>query len=77
MIAADVVYEPESYEPLVEFLADAHGAARPRLAHREPTRRCEARLAMLVERGFSLATEAVWVPEDGKLERTWLHELRR
>jgi len=34
-------------------------------------------LAMLVERGFSLATEAAWVPEDGKLERTWLHELRR
>jgi hypothetical protein len=32
---------------------------------------------MLVERGFSLATEAAWVPEDGKLERTWLHELRR
>jgi hypothetical protein len=77
MIAADVVYEPESYEPLVEFL-ETHTAPRGHVLLTESLRADAKRvLAMLVERGFSLATEAAWVPEDGKLERTWLHELSR
>jgi predicted nicotinamide N-methyase len=77
VIAADVVYEPESYEPLVEFLA-THTTPRGRVLLTESLRADAKRvLAMLVERGFSLATEAAWVPEDGKLERTWLHELSR
>jgi predicted nicotinamide N-methyase len=77
VVAADVVYEPGSYEPLVEFLA-MHTAPRGRVLLTESLRADAKRvLAMLVERGFALATEAAWVPEDGKLERTWLHELRR
>jgi predicted nicotinamide N-methyase len=77
VIAADVVYEPESYEPLVEFLT-THTASRGSVLLTESLRADAKRvLAMLVDRGFSLATEAAWVPEDGKLERTWLHELRR
>jgi len=77
VIAADVVYEPQSYEPLVDFLA-MHTAPRGRVLLTESLRADAKRvLAMLVERGFALATEAAWVPEDGKLERTWLHELGR
>jgi predicted nicotinamide N-methyase len=77
VIAADVVYEPDSYEPLVEFLT-THTAPHGRVLLTESLRADAKRvLAMLVERGFSLTTEAAWVPEDGKLERTWLHELVR
>jgi len=77
VVAADVVYEPESYQPLVDFLF-AHTAEGGRVLLTESLRADAKRvLEMLVERGFSLATESVWVPEDGKLERTWLHELSR
>jgi predicted nicotinamide N-methyase len=77
VVAADVVYEPQSYEPLVDFLF-AHTAGGGRVLLTESLRADAKRvLEMLVERGFSLATESVWVPEDSKLERTWLHELRR
>jgi len=77
VIAADVVYEPMSYEPLVEFLS-AHTAPGGRVLLTESLRADTKRvLTMLIERGFSLVTEAVWVPEDGKLERTWLHDLSR
>jgi len=77
VIAADVVYEPESYEPLVEFLL-THTAMGGRVLLTESLRADAKRvLAMLVERGFSLASEAAWVPEDGKRERTWLHTLER
>jgi predicted nicotinamide N-methyase len=77
IVAADVVYEPQSYAPLVDFLAE-HTAPRGRVLLTESLR-ADAKhvLAMLVERGFDLSTEAAWIPEDGKLERTWLHELRR
>lgn len=75
VIAADVVYEPASYSPLTDFLAE-HTAPGGRVLLTE-TLRADAKrvLAKLVERGFALRTEAAWVPEDGKLERTWLHEL--
>jgi len=77
VIAADVVYEPKSYEPLVDFLL-AHTASGGMVLLTESLRADAKRvLAMLVERGFSLETEAAWVPEDGKLERTWLHALSR
>jgi predicted nicotinamide N-methyase len=77
VVAADVVYEPESYAPLVDFLV-AHTAPLGRVLLTESLRADAKRvLAMLVERGFSLTTEAAWIPEEEKLERTWLHELRR
>jgi predicted nicotinamide N-methyase len=77
VLAADVVYEPPSYEPLVAFL-DAHVAPGGRVVLTESLRADAKRvLALLSARGFALDTEAVWVPEDGKLERTWLHTLAR
>lgn len=77
IVAADVVYEPESYEPLVRFL-EAHTAAGGAVVLTESLR-ADAKnvIRRLSDRGFRLRTEAVWVPEDGTLERTWLHELRR
>jgi predicted nicotinamide N-methyase len=78
VVAADVVYEPPSYEPLVAFL-DEHVVAEGGQVLLTESLRADARrvLAMLVERGFTLDTTTVWVPEAGKLERTWLHTLER
>jgi predicted nicotinamide N-methyase len=78
VIAADVVYEPPSYEPLVAFL-DEHVVAEGGQVLLTESLRADAKrvLAMLVERGFALDTTTVWVPEAGKLERTWLHTLER
>jgi len=77
VIAADVVYEPPSYAPLVDFL-DAHVACGGRTLLTESLRAdAKVALALLGERGFEIETNAVWVPEAGKPERTWLHALRR
>ena len=77
VVAADVVYEPPSYEPLVVFLVD-HIAEGGQILLTESLRADAKRvLAMLTERGFALDTATVWVPEAGKLERTWLHTLER
>lgn len=77
IVAADVVYEPESYEPLVAFL-DAHTAEGGRILLTE-TLRADAKCVLLAldAHGFVRTTCAVWVPEEGTLERTWLHELSR
>jgi predicted nicotinamide N-methyase len=78
VVAADVVYEPASYEPLVAFL-DEHVVAEGGRVLLTESLRADAKrvLAMLAERGFALDTATVWVPEAGKLERTWLHTLER
>ena len=66
MIAADVVYEPASYEPLVAFL-DEHVAHGGRVLLTESLRADAKRvLEMLAARGFAIDTASVWVPEDGK-----------
>jgi predicted nicotinamide N-methyase len=77
VVAADVVYEPPSYQPLVAFL-DAHVANHGVVLLTESLRADAKRvLALLAARGFTIDTEAAWVPESGKLERTWLHTLAR
>ena len=77
ILAADVVYDPTHYVPLVEFL-DAHLAPDGRLLLTE-TLRADARrvLEMLGERGIAGEKRGVWVREEGRPERTWLHTLRR
>jgi len=77
IVAADVVYEPQSYAPLVDFL-DAHVARDGGVLLTESLRAdAKAVLALLAARGFAIETRAVWVPEDDKTERTWLHALDR
>ncbi len=77
ILAADIVYDPDSYEPLVAFL-DRHLAVHGTLLLTE-TLRADARnvIKALGERGFADDKEALWITEDGKPERTWLHTMRR
>jgi predicted nicotinamide N-methyase len=77
ILAADVAYDPASYRSLVEFI-DHHLAADATLLLTESLR-ADARNVIngLVEHGFKDAKEALWITEDGKPERTWLHTLTR
>jgi predicted nicotinamide N-methyase len=77
ILAADVVYDPASYAQLVAFL-DRHLRAEGTLLLTE-TLRADARevIAELGERGFRDDKQALWITEDGKPERTWLHTLTR
>jgi len=77
ILAADVVYDPNHYVQLVAFL-DAHLAKTGTLLLTESLRadaRCVLRL--LAERGIVGQKHGVWVLEEGRPERTWLHTLRR
>lgn len=77
ILAADIVYDPSHYEPLATFL-DAHLAGDGRVLLTESLR-ADARvfLGELKERGFEDRVRPMWVLEDGRRERTWLHELRK
>ena len=77
ILAADVVYDPSHYAPLVEFL-DTHLASDGMLLLTESLRADARRvLDLLAERGISGEKCGVWVREEGRPERTWLHTLRR
>lgn len=76
VLAADVVYDPNDYDALVDFLL-AHLAPAGVLLLTESLRADAKHVVRALERaGLGLRTDDVWIPEDGKLERTWLHELR-
>jgi predicted nicotinamide N-methyase len=89
ILAADIVYDPVHYGPLAEFLDGSlsripyAGAALPQTF--EPavllteSLRADAAvfLELMRERGFCDQKRALWVQEDGRRERTWLHVLRR
>jgi predicted nicotinamide N-methyase len=77
ILAADVVYDPAAYLPLVDFL-DAHLAPAGTLLLTESLR-ADARkvLEMLAARAIRGRREDRWLREDGRSERTWLHVLTR
>lgn len=77
ILAADIVYDPAHYEPLAAFL-DEHLECDGRILVTESLR-ADARvfLDLLARRGFADRRRTLWVHEDGRRERTWLHELRR
>lgn len=77
ILAADIVYDPAHYGPLADFL-DRHLAERGCILLTESLR-ADARVFLegLEKRGFEDDRRALWVMEDGRRERTWLHELRR
>ena len=77
VLAADVVYEPDAYQPLVSFL-DTHLADTGTLLLTE-TLRADAQRVVdgLIERGLQHEKQALWIEEYGKPERTWLHTFRR
>ncbi|RMF24445.1 MAG: methyltransferase domain-containing protein [Deltaproteobacteria bacterium] len=77
ILAADVAYRPDHYRPLADFL-DAHTSAGGTILLTESLRAdARAVLDMLIDRGFADTKVPVWVEEEGRLERTWVHELQR
>jgi predicted nicotinamide N-methyase len=77
ILAADIVYDPAHYAPLASFL-DASLTPRGTILLTESLR-ADARVFLegLSARGFKDDKRALWVMEDGRRERTWLHTLER
>jgi predicted nicotinamide N-methyase len=77
ILAADVVYDPKHYSPLVEFL-DAHLTESATLLLTESLR-ADARVVIeaLAARGIRGGKQRLWLLEDGRPELTWLHRLAR
>ncbi|HXC49288.1 MAG TPA: hypothetical protein VN634_00265 [Candidatus Limnocylindrales bacterium] len=77
ILAADIVYDPAHYRPLADYL-DLHLSPAGRIFLTESLRAdASVFLAGMIERGFSDEKRALRVIEDGRRERTWLHELAR
>ena len=77
ILAADIVYQPDDYVPLVDFL-DRHLAHSGELLLTESLRADAKQVVRaLEERGMQRTTTAVWIPEQSKLERTWVHRFER
>jgi len=77
ILAADIVYDPAHYAALAEFL-DLHLAGDGAILLTESLR-ADARVFLdgLCGRGFDDARRCLWVFEEGRRERTWLHTLTR
>jgi len=77
ILAADIVYDPAHYRPLAEYL-DLHLAPGGTILLTESLRAdASVFLDGLLARGFEDDKRALWVMEDGRRERTWLHRLTR
>jgi len=77
ILAADIVYDPAHYAPLADYL-DRHLAPGGAILLTESLRAdATVFLAGLCDRGFVDRKRALWVMEDGRRERTWLHEIQR
>lgn len=77
ILAADIVYRPDDYESLATFLA-AHTHPAGTILLTESLRADAHRVIdMLTAREFVDRRSATWVEEEGRKERTWLHELTR
>jgi predicted nicotinamide N-methyase len=77
ILAADIVYDPAHYGPLASYL-ETHLAADGTILLTESLR-ADATVFLdgLLARGFADEKCALWVTEDGRRERTWLHGLKR
>lgn len=77
ILAADIVYDPAHYDPLADFLE--RNIADGGLIALTESLRADARvfLAGMLDRGFRDVKSALWVMEEGRRERTWLHRLSR
>ena len=77
ILAADIVYDPAHYRPLAEFL-DLHLEPGGSILLTESLR-ADARVFLdgLCALGFKDALRCLWVVDDGRRERTWLHNLQR
>jgi predicted nicotinamide N-methyase len=77
ILAADIVYDPAAYDALAEFL-DAHLDHGGTIVLTESLRAdAGVFLAKMRSLGFKDGKQALWVSEEGRRERTWLHRLER
>ena len=77
ILAADIVYDPAHYAPLAAYL-DGHLSPAGTILLTESLRAdATVFLAGMTERGFVDEKCALWVMEDERRERTWLHGLKR
>ncbi len=77
IFAADIVYDPSHYAPLAAFL-DRSLAPRGTIMLTESLRAdATVFLEGMTARGFVDGKGALWVSEDGRRERSWLHCLER
>ena len=77
ILAADIVYDPSHYGALAAFL-DRSLAPKGTIMLTESLRAdATVFLEGMAERGFVDGKGALWVEEDGRRERSWLHCLER
>ncbi len=77
ILAADVAYQSEHYAALASFLA-AHVRPTGTILLTESLQTgARAVVDRLESLGFAHQRRAVWVVEEGRKERTWLHVLAR
>jgi len=77
ILAADIVYDPAHYEPLADYL-ETHLSPTGGILLTESLRAdAGVFVAGMLRRGFVDQKRALRVVEDGRRERTWLHELTR
>ncbi len=77
ILAADIVYDPASYGALADFL-DQHLDESGSVLLTESLRAdAGVFLQAMKDRGFGDERRAMWVMEEGRRERTWLHRLCR
>lgn len=76
ILAADIVYDPAHYAPLAAYL-DLHLASGGTILLTESLR-ADATVFLdgLMARGFTDEKCALWVMEDRRRERTWLHGIK-
>ncbi|HEY2775933.1 MAG TPA: methyltransferase domain-containing protein [Candidatus Binatia bacterium] len=77
IVCADIVYDPAHYEPLASWL-DLHLDPAGAILLTESLRADAAVfLRGMAARRFAADQCALWVLEDGRRERTWMHALKR
>ena len=74
---ADIVYDPAHYAPLALYLDRSLAADGTILLTESLRADASVFLEGLLEHGFADEKRALWVMENGRRERTWLHTLQR
>jgi predicted nicotinamide N-methyase len=77
ILAADIVYDPAHYAPLASFLDRSLSREGTILLTESLRADASVFLEGLLAQGFVDEKRALWVMEDGRRERTWLHALTR
>lgn len=77
ILAADIVYDPAHYVPLAHYLDRSVAEGGTILLTESLRADAGVFLQGMTELGYEDDRRALWVLEDGRRERTWLHVLRR